>query len=99
MVGSSSVERGVIRQFVAMPLGKGYSVEEQSTGTARHGGIQILVCPMKREKYEALFALFSDRVCEETVHCLQSAAPMGLAPGGRMRQAIYDDPHGLRVRD
>ena len=26
------VEKGIIRQFVAMPLGQGYSVEEQLTG-------------------------------------------------------------------
>jgi hypothetical protein len=27
-----AIEKGVIRQFVAMPLGDGYSVEEQVTG-------------------------------------------------------------------
>ena len=41
------VEKGVIRQFVAMPLGSGYSAEEQITGEAEHGGLQILVYPMK----------------------------------------------------
>ena len=35
------VEKGIIRQFVAMPLGEGYTVEEQLTGAARHGGVQI----------------------------------------------------------
>ena len=42
------VEKGVIRQFVAMPLGQGYSAEEQLTGEAEFGGIQIQVFPMKR---------------------------------------------------
>ena len=32
------VEKGVIRQFVAMPLGAGYTAEEQLTGEAEHGG-------------------------------------------------------------
>ena len=32
------VEKGIIRQFVAMPLGEGYSVEEQLTGEAEFGG-------------------------------------------------------------
>lgn len=50
------VEKGLIRQFVAMPLGDGYSVEEQITGEAKHGGLQIVVYPMKAERYEALFA-------------------------------------------
>ena len=39
------VEKGVIRQFVAMPLGAGYTAEEQITGKAEHGGLQILVHP------------------------------------------------------
>ncbi|KAL8290558.1 hypothetical protein RQP46_002816 [Phenoliferia psychrophenolica] len=34
-------EPGVVRQFVAMPLGKGYTVEEQLTGEAKFGGIQL----------------------------------------------------------
>ena len=37
------VEKGVIRQFVAMPLGSGYSAEEQLTGEASVGGVQIEV--------------------------------------------------------
>ena len=51
-----AVEKGVIRQFVAMPLGAGYSVEEQLTGRADCGGIQIQVYPMRAEAY------FKDRV-------------------------------------
>ena len=94
------VEKGVIRQFVAMPLGEGYTAEEQLTGAARHGGLQLLVCPMKRERYEAMIAaqaaVYSFRaLCDDSV---QSFA-MGLAPGGRMKQEIYDDPHGLDAWD
>ena len=44
-----AVEKGTIRQFVAMPLGAGYSAEEQITGKAEHGGVQIVVYPMKGE--------------------------------------------------
>ncbi len=47
-----AVGKGVIRQFVAMPLGEGYTAEEQIHGTAEHGGVQLLACPMKREAYE-----------------------------------------------
>ena len=49
------VEKGLIRQFVAMPLGSGYSAEEQITGAAEHGGLQISVHPMKREVFERRF--------------------------------------------
>jgi hypothetical protein len=46
-----SVGEGFIRQFVAMPLGAGYSVEEQLTGNADVGGIQLQVYPMSAESY------------------------------------------------
>ncbi len=89
------VEKGVIRQFVAMPLGEGYTVEEQMTGAARHGGLQIVAYPMKRERYEELFAPRSmPRVAFSRV-----IDPMGLAPGGRMKQDIYDDSYGLDAWD
>jgi hypothetical protein len=34
---------GTIRQFVAMPLGMGYTVEGQVTGKEEHGGLQLIV--------------------------------------------------------
>ncbi len=43
-----NVDDGLIRQFVAMPLGEGYTAEEQLTGEAEHGGVQIIIYPMKR---------------------------------------------------
>ena len=47
------VQMGVIHQFLAMPLGDGYTVEEQLTGAAAHGGLQIVAYPMKREQYRS----------------------------------------------
>ncbi|MEQ9406589.1 MAG: hypothetical protein RIK87_02645 [Fuerstiella sp.] len=95
------VERGFIRQFVAMPLGSGYSVEEQITGQAEHGGLQLAVYPMKRSVFDRRYPeavpaedtldLF-DRMCLSPP---QSVLDMGLAPGGRMRQKIYDDPYSF----
>lgn len=97
------VEKGVIRQFVAMPLGKGYTAEEQLTGAAQHGGLQIVVYPMKRKRYKQLMARDSVGMGrgDELANVLYCAAaePMGLAPGGRMRQEIYDDPYGLDAWD
>lgn len=43
------VRKGLVRQFVATPLGGGHSVEEQISGKAEYGGIQILVRPMLPE--------------------------------------------------
>jgi len=95
------VEQGLIRQFVAMPLGAGYTAEEQITGAASWGGIQVAAYPMKREvferrfpkvqpMYEALSAPLDDTLC-----CAPAAAgaEMGLGAGGRMKQEIYDDEY------
>jgi hypothetical protein len=49
------VEEGIIRQFVAEPLGQGLTAEEQITGTAEHGGLQIQVFPMNRDAFEKRF--------------------------------------------
>lgn len=61
-----AVEKGVIRQFVAMPLGEGYSVEEQITGEAQWGGLQISVTPLKRDIWRARRAAWqAEREAEE----------------------------------
>ena len=91
------VQKGIIRQFVAMPLGAGYTAEEQLTGKAEHGGLQIMAFPMKKEVYESkikvlrMSSLPMAALCE--CEMAEDAAGMGLAPGGQMRQEIYDDPH------
>ncbi len=104
------IAKDVIRQFVAMPLGSGYSVEEQLTGKAEHGGVQIIVYPMKKERYEAILrererrqqpAASSRAVCARVLAAAvqRTDAAMGLAAGGRMTQEIYADPHGLDAWD
>ena len=99
------VEKGLIRQFVAMPLGSGYSAEEQLTGKAEHGGLQIVAFPLKREVYERIqprqrLARSTDfSVAGEVMACLSDEAPgdfdMGLGAGGQMEQEIYDDSFGF----
>ena len=97
-----AIEKGVIRQFVAMPLGAGYSVEEQLTGEAEWGGIQISIVPLKAHIWRAKRAAWekekeSERhyamnECRSMSICSES---MGLAAGGRMRQEIYPDTFNL----
>jgi hypothetical protein len=97
------IEKGFIRQFVAMPLGSGYSAEEQISGEAEHGGIQIVAYPMKQEIFEKRFPkrereyehLNMIRESASLMSMKVGAADMGLAPGGRMRQEIYKDPFRL----
>jgi hypothetical protein len=91
------VEKGVIRQFVAMPLGLGVTAEEQITGKAEHGGLQIIAYPMKREAYEKYFPPRPKGISYmmETRPELYCCPAMGLAPGGRMKQEIYEDKYKL----
>jgi len=105
---------GHIKQFVAMPLGMGYTVEGQVTGEERHGGLQ-LICfdpkpgrfpdrpPRPKTRLRAgggteLWALSSPMVLASCA-APGAGAEMGLAAGGRMRQHIYPDPHGLDTWD
>ena len=92
--------KGLIRQFVAMPLGEGYTAEEQLTGRGEHGGLQIIAYPMKAAEYERL-KRHESRISEPSVmYCQSPTGPeMGLAPGGMMRQEIYEDPYGFNVWD
>jgi hypothetical protein len=99
-----NVTEDFIRQFVAMPLGEGYTAEEQVTGTAEHGGLQIIVYPMKRERYVQLLTKSSEgpdfRNSDDYLDMDSFASlSMGLAPGGIMRQEINDDSHGVDVWD
>lgn len=96
------VQKGLIRQFVAMPLGQGYTAEEQISGAAEHGGVQIIVYPMKRDRYEEMLKrntrVFDADVCYSLAAPCESAS-MGLAPGGLMRQEIYEDEYGYDAWD
>ena len=42
---------GFIKQFVAMPLGQGYTVEGQVTGEETHGGLQLVVFDPKPGRF------------------------------------------------
>ena len=92
------VERGLIRQFVAMPLGEGYTAEEQLTGEAQYGGLQIIVYPMKAERFERYRKEMESVVNARAAGPMFEACPpteMGLAPGGLMRQEVYEDEYGF----
>ncbi|MDQ4145583.1 MAG: hypothetical protein M3198_17940 [Actinomycetota bacterium] len=92
---------GFIRQFVAMPLGMGYTVEGQVTGNEEFGGIQLEAFRPKPDKLE--------EIAKEMRFVLSSMAPdgpdacyspdMGLGAGGKMVQDIYPDPHGIDLWD
>ena len=88
---------GFIRQFVAVPLSSGLTIEKQVTGEAVHGGVQLLAVGLTPEALQAWRAHASEEVllCSdapiEAMGGLVSSPDMGLGAGGRMRQEVYTD--------
>jgi hypothetical protein len=100
--------QGVIRQFIAMPLGAGYTVEGQLSGQERVGGLQVQV-------YDPRPGLFPDQPPTPKPFEFLPGGPdssplrlasqgqvtqaMGLGAGGKITQKIYSDPYGLQTWD
>ena len=92
------VGEGMVRQFVAMPLGEGYTAEEQLTNAAEHGGLQFVVYPVKAAVYDELRSRAPTP--QPQMYAAMSDSPqMGLAPGGLMRQEVYEDRYGFDAWD
>ena len=93
---------GTVRQFVAVALGSGDTVEEQLTGAAEVGGVQIRV-------FEPKPGRFPDEPPPDAGPRLESIAleglevqedtSMGLGAGGQIEQKIYPDPYGVETWD
>jgi hypothetical protein len=95
---------GVIRQFVATPLGEGYTIEAQLTGEERFGGLQVMV-------FEPKEGVFPNKPPAEKGlgggpgEPWSFTAPsgqiqeMGIAAGGQMKQKVYPDPYGIEIWD
>lgn len=92
---------GIVRQFVAVPLGHGYTAEEQITGRAEFGGIQLRVFDPKPGRFEAPPSRDLARWDGEGIvmECCDSGGSMGLGAGGSLLQEIYPDPHGFDTWD
>lgn len=98
------VDEGLVRQFVAMQLGDGYTAEEQITGASDFGGLQIIAFPMKGSYYEELQRQRSAEIEELQMFYSRASIPaecesLGFAPGGLMQQEIYDDDYGIDAWD
>lgn len=91
---------GSVRQFVAMPLGLGYTIEASITGAETFGGIQITVFEPKPGRFP------NEPPAKPDTGPVRTAMPkpggttaMGLGAGGVMKQKIYPDPYGIDVWD
>jgi hypothetical protein len=99
--------KGMIRQFVAMPLGMGYTVEGQVSGEERFGGIQLLAYdpkvpfPIEAQPVYAVATSPAPAMAPRAgaLRRRRAGAEMGLAAGGRMEQKIYPDDFGIDTWD
>ncbi len=81
---------GSVRQFVAVPMGAGLTVEAQLTDEERVGGVQLLV-------FEPKPGRFPDEAPSSRNTSSIAAVPqvMGIGVGGTIRQKIYPDSYGI----
>ncbi|WP_407688538.1 hypothetical protein [Mycobacterium sp. HUMS_1102779] len=95
---------GFIRQFVAVPMGSGATVEGQVTGQETHGGVQLRAVGLTEQALAEWHAAQALRTacCEGLTDGGPLPAPsasMGLGAGGRMRQEVYSDHRPLADYD
>jgi len=70
------VEEGIIRQFVAVPLGMGLTVEGQLSGEEAFGGIQLEAYPMKLSEYEKRFPIRPVRNTSGILRSMSMMSPL-----------------------
>jgi hypothetical protein len=94
---------GFVRQFVAVPLGSGATVEGQVTGEETHGGVQLRAVGLTEPALAQWRAAQEVRpecgadmlLCAPPMLDVADGASMGLGAGGRMRQEVYTDDRPL----
>jgi hypothetical protein len=94
--------RGHVRQFVAMPLGAGETIEAALSGREVRGGLQLTVFEPRPGRFpdQAPPANEAARDAGPGGPPRPMAAPvMGLGAGGRLAQKIYPDPYGIDTWD
>lgn len=91
---------GFVRQFVAMPLGRGATVEGQITGVEEHGGLQLRAYEPKPGRFpDTPPPHWRETEASGGPRTMSGFSPMGFAPGGRIEQKTLVDEHGLDTWD
>jgi len=94
-------DRGTTRQFLAMPLGGGTTVEAAISGSEKVGGVQFTIFAPKP-------GIFPENAPETKAALRPTAfgkrpgaeqAGMGLAAGAGIKQKVLPDPHGIETWD
>lgn len=86
-----------VRQFVVMPHGGGYTIEQQITGGERVGGVQFVVFEPKPGRFPD-----EEPPREDSFGALMAfdlGGSMGVAVGGEIQQKIHPDAYGIDTWD
>jgi len=84
-------------QFVAMPLGKGYTVEEQVTGKAIGSSLQFDVFPVRRSPSNC-FIRYQDGTANLVVETHQTPDELTIPDGTKIEMDMYGVPLLLHRR-
>jgi hypothetical protein len=101
---------GLVKQFVAMPLGQGFTIEAQVTDEERFGGFQIVVCGATTGKFNERnpssdYLIMAAESNKNSTILYSPSGPlwfdrepdtsMGIAAGGSIKQQIHKDTYGI----
>ncbi len=89
---------GMVRQFVAMPLGKGSTLAEQVQRRGAAHGIQLRAHEAKPGRFPDRAPPIRTDLAEAQVQVMRSRRTgpgMGIGAGGNIVQKVYPDPYGL----
>lgn len=81
------VAAGKVRQFVAAPLGAGYTVEEQLAAGAAIGGVRIVAYPIREQIWEER-KKFDARRPMKAFGPAEPSSSMGFGAGGALEQGV-----------
>lgn len=99
-VDGFNIGEGIIRQFVAVPLGSGLTAEAIVLGEEHKGGIQLVVFPPKPGLFPESHPPYLNypNILFKRNGIVQPVE-MGLGGGGKISQKIYPDKYGFDTWD
>jgi hypothetical protein len=86
---------GLVRQFVAMPLGQEFTLTEQMGGTSGYVGIQLRLHEAKSGRFPDEPPMPAESDAPLMMRSPRGGPTMGIAPGGIIIQKIYPDRYGF----
>lgn len=97
-LSASKSERSIVRQFVSMPTGEGYSAEGQVTGSELISGVQLIIAPPFAGRGQFWLDKHEARRLVKLTAQDESPSSMGFHPGTRLRLSGKEIQKRLKVK-